>query len=145
MLKLATVQLDTLSALHAAGERLEMSDLKPVFSSNPDVPFPFNHMNPSTPPDLYFELYNLHYGPDDQTNYSIEYEVARPPDGREAGPDMPTRARTTYSGIERVAREQIGLDLDDWWEGGAVRITVRATDEVTSEQVARSVTFELDP
>ncbi len=145
MLKLETIKLDSLEALHSRGEELEMSDLKPVFPTNPDAPYPLQRMDRSSPPNLYFELYNLHYGPDDQTKYTIEYEVRRATEEGRASEATSTRARTTFSGSDRIAREQIGLDLSEWREAGEVQITVRATDEVTSEQVTRSVTFALDP
>lgn len=146
MLKLATLQLDTLIALHGTAERFEMSDLKPVFPYHSEIPYPFERVNPSSPPDLYFELYNLHYGEDDRTRYTIEYEVAPVgPDG-DVRSDLTTRARTTSVGTDRTARERIGVDLEEWRRGtGKVMITVRATDEVTFEQVARSLIFVVEP
>jgi GWxTD domain-containing protein len=144
ILKRATIQLDTLRALRGREEGLEMSDLKPVFPMSADVPYPFRQIDPMTPPDLYFELYNLHYGPDDQTEYTIEYEVTGVTGDSREPAGVSTSARTTYSGTDRIAHELIGVDLGDWLEREAVRITVRATDEVTSDQIARSIVFTLD-
>jgi GWxTD domain-containing protein len=144
ILKRAIIQLDTLRALNGREERLEVSDLKPVFPTSADVPYPFRQIDPMAPPDLYFEVYNLHYGPDDQTKYTIEYEVTGLTGDSREPTGMSTSARTTYSGTGRIAQERIGLDLGDWRDREAVRITVRATDDVTSDQIARSIIFTLD-
>ena len=143
MLKLATLQLDSLRALNGREGRLEMSDLKAVFPSSPEIPYPFEKIEPSNPPDLYFELYHLNYGPDDQTRYTIEYEVTRPSDSARAEAGTSTAARTTSTGGERVARERIGLDLETLRDADAIRITVRATDEIGAESIEKSIQFSI--
>jgi hypothetical protein len=140
LLKMSIARFDTLQALHGGGELLEMSDLKPV-DPDRDTPFPYRHLNRLAPPDLVFELYNLHFGSDDRTHYSIEYEVLRGDDKRASS----TSARTSNSGSERNARERIALDLSDVTERGPIRITLRVTDDVTKEQIARSIGFVIDP
>jgi len=139
LLKLATIRFDSLEALRGGGEGLEMSDLKPVDAVR-DTPFPFSHLDGTAPPDLVFEIYNLTFGPDDLTHYTIEYEVSR---AARRSPEV-TRARSSHSGTDVRSVERIALDLGEWREGGAVVVTVRLTDDVTSEQVARSIAFELD-
>lgn len=139
MLKLSTARIDSLRALESDGARLEMSDLKPVHASG-DIPFPFRRLNRANPPELVFEIYNLHFGPDDRTRYTVEYEVARKV-GRRAST---TRARTSSSSADRRVEERIALDLTEWKDDGSIRITVSITDDVTKEHVARSIEFELD-
>ena len=153
-LKLKTQRLDTLHALRNQGRTLEMSDLKPLLQSQegqaePDSPYPYAYLTPATPLALYFELYHLTYGTDDQTHYTIEYEVARSkkkggllrlPGRRD---DQRTAAQTSYTGASRTAREYIALDLSAWQGRGSVDITIRAIDETTGAQVARTITFEM--
>ena len=152
-LKLKVQRLDTLQALRSQGRTLEMSDLKPLLHAEegpaePDSPYPFAYLTPATPLALYFELYHLTYGTDDQTQYTIEYEVVhrkkggllRLPGRRD---DQRTGAKTTYFGVSRTAREYIALDLSVWQGRGSIDITIRATDETTGAQVARTITFEM--
>ena len=139
LLKMATTRFDTLQPLHSEGSRLEMSDLKPVEAER-ETPFPYRRLSSSAPPDLIFELYNLNFGQDDRTHYSIEYEVARGGDRRTTA----TRARTSSSGADRNVSERIALDLSDVRERGPIEITVRVIDDVTNEQIARSIGFYFD-
>ena len=153
-LKLGTQRIDTVQALYSLGHRLEMSDLKPLLRSREealetDPPYPYAHLTPSTPLALYFELYHLTFGADDQTHYLIEYEVSRSRSKggllRLPGPrvDQRTTAQTTYSGNSRTAKEYIALDLSTWQGRGNVDITIRATDETSGAQVARTITFTM--
>lgn len=149
-LKVNTVYVDTLQALNGHGRQLEMSDLKVLLPTPPgDVeggtPYPFQHLTPARPLALYFELYHLTFGADDETRYTVEYEVARrPPPGkllRRRTGDAQTTARTSYSGDSRIAREYVVLDLRAWENESAIDVTVRVTDEVTGQQVTRTVSF----
>lgn len=154
-LKLKTQRLDTLRALHNQGFALEMSDLKPLLSTqeeplDTDSPYPYNHLTPATPLAFYFELYHLTYAADDQTHYTIEYEVTRNKKkggllrlpGR--GDDHRTTAQTPYTGDSRTVREFIALDFSNWQGRGYVDITIRATDETTGATVTRTLTFEME-
>ena len=136
LLKIGTVRIDSLEALHGAGRRLEASDLKPVYPGNATA-YPHATIDVAAPPDLVFELYNLQYGPDDQTHYSIEYIVSR------AGDRVATRVETQHSGAERSTKERIAIELGDAEAGEQIRLSVRATDEVTGEVVERTLPFRL--
>lgn len=138
LLKIGTMRLDSLHALHGRGERLEMSDLK-IVEANGERPFPFRRIDPDEPPDLYFELYNLHYGSDDITNYSIEYAVTR--DG--GGGELAIRVQSEHSGLDRDTKERIAIELGDVERGDRVRLSIRAADNVTGESVERSISFGL--
>lgn len=151
-LQIKTQRLDTLHALHSKGRLFEMSDLKPVIRSQEappetDTPYPYAHLTPATPLALYFELYHLTYADDDQTHYAIEYEVTWTKGGllRLLGvdEDQRTAAKTSYTGTSRTAREFIALDLSNWQGHGDIDITIRATDETTGAQVARTIAFDL--
>lgn len=139
LLKIGTRRLDSLSALHGQGERLEISDLKPVVP-NTETPYPYEMIDPAAPADLYFELYNLHYGPDDLTDYTIEYEVSR--QDRRTGRAI--RVESSSAGEERNTRERIAIELGDAEMGERVHLSVRAIDNVTGESVERSLSFRLE-
>lgn len=163
-LRVTTRRLDTLAALNATPSQLEMSDLKPLLPSGSDEalatasldsasPYPFDRIGPEASLLLYFEIYHLGFNGDDQTRYSVEYDVTRRTergrltrlfrgDGEES-----TTASTTYEGDNRTAKEQILIDLSDWEneKPGALTVTVRVTDEVTGQQVERAIDFEIVP
>jgi hypothetical protein len=152
-LKIGTRMLDSLQALDNSELALVMSDLKPVVVE-PDheiesaQPYPSFRLSPDFSLGLYFELYNLSYGPDDRTHYSIEYEVERNPirggllSFLGTSEAESTGARTAYSGEARIAREYVLLDVGDWEGKGELDITVRVTDETTGAEATRTIRFE---
>jgi len=94
---------------------------------------------------LYFEVYHLTYDADDQTRYTVEYEMTRRTDGgllRKGNEDR-ISAATEYAGDSRTARETILLDLSELDAAGELDVTVRVTDEVTGRQVERTLPFTL--
>ena len=131
---------------------LEMSDLKPIHldaeaatlvqragdAEEAPTPYPFAAISSETPLALYFEIYHLAFGDDDQTHYTIEYEVISNPDSRRL---KQTSARTSYSGASRKAEEFIALDLSDLGSARRHEIIVRIIDEVTNQTVERKVSF----
>lgn len=154
--KVQAVRFDSLQALRAQPDRLEMSDLKPLQPSSPDTlqdeqPYPFDYWDAQAPLVLYFEIYNLVLGADDQTRYTVEYAIERRTErggirgwlgGTE---DRRTTTETTYTGSTRTESEHILLSLDEEVIGksGAVRITVRVTDEHTGQDIERAIAFQL--
>ena len=96
---------------------------------------------------LYFEVYHLTFGADDQTHFMVEYEVTRREKrGGIAGllgksKNAVTSARTHYTGHARTTREYILLDSEDWEGEGSLTITVRVTDETTGQQIERAIEF----
>ncbi len=111
--------------------------------------YPFDTLEKQTPLLLYFEVYHLAFGPDDQTQYTVAYEVRRKK-GRGGllrflgGPEEEgTAAQTDYTGVSRTAKEAILLDFTDWEGRGALEITVRVTDRVTGRQVERAIPMKL--
>jgi GWxTD domain-containing protein len=162
-LRVATQRIDTLSALSAAPDRLEMSDLRPMLpnddflasgaSADAATPYPFNRIATDASLVLYFELYHLGFNSDDQTRYTVEYDVMRQAErGRIArlfrgDKEDRTTASTTYEGDSRRAQEQILIDLSEWPEdeSGTLTVTVRIMDEVTGQQVERAIDFEVTP
>ncbi len=155
MLKVGTHAVDSVQALNSQGNRLEMSDLKPLLLGPDDAletaaPYPYERLTPEMPLALYFELYHLAFGSDDQTHYAIEYTIAqkqkggllpfqRSRDGQRVG------ARSSYTGTSRTAREFIMLDLSMWQDKGEIEITLQATDETTGQQITRTIPFVFDP
>ncbi|GAB5518288.1 MAG: hypothetical protein RhofKO_05390 [Rhodothermales bacterium] len=142
-------RIDTLQALHGAGQRLEMSDLKPV-RYQPDQllesadPYPHAQWHAEDELALYFEVYHLAFTANDETSYTIAYEVSRP--GRKRllagrGADQLTTTAVSYQGQQRTAQEYVAVDIADWNGQGELNITIRVTDEVTGEQVSRDITF----
>ncbi|MDX1548338.1 MAG: hypothetical protein R3247_15170, partial [Rhodothermales bacterium] len=143
-------RVERLAPLRANPAVLEMSDLKPVAlgddfvlydaggpgEEGAPVPYPRTTLTPETPLGLYFEIYHLAFGPDDQTHYTVAYDVVRP-GGRT------TSARSTYAGTERTARELIGIDLREYDRPGPLEIIVRVTDDTTGQTMERAVAFDL--
>ncbi len=161
-LRRATFHADSLAPLVRDESVLEMSDLKPLFlhdeqKTGPDAlaeapPYPFAHVTPSTPLALYFEVYHLAFGADDEARYTVEYDVARQtePGGLarlfRRGEEQRTTTRTAYTAQSRTAREHILLDLDaEEQRAGTLTITVRVTDETTGQSVERAISFEVVP
>jgi len=157
----AAARVDSLAPLRASGPDPELSDLKVLTLSDTSaatlanledraVPYPFRRIGPETPLLLSFEIYHLNYGADDQTRYTLSYEV----EGETQrgwtrlfrGQDTQrTTTEMTRQGTERRTEEQIILDLSkiEQEEPQDVRVTVRVTDEVTGASVTRSVDFDL--
>ncbi len=138
--KTGTFRADTLETLDSDPARLEMSDLVPVLTDVlPDslVRYPFEAITSQTHLGLKFEIYHLTIGPDDRTQYTVEYEVIQEK-GKAA-----VAARTKYSGSERTAHEFIEVDLSDVHEKGPIRIRVTVTDLLTGQKVSREIGFSL--
>ena len=107
-----------------------------------------DHLWPELPLGLYFEIYHLAFGDDDQTHYTIAYEIARSQKqgllrflGR--GEQERTTAQTPYTGQSRTARETIVLDMSEWEGEGELEVRVQITDDVTGREVERVLVFEL--
>ena len=159
--KTGTHQADSLQALNAAGT-LELSDPVPLYAAGLEPgaavrkdgaflvkPYLPQTITPQTPLALYFEVYHLAFGPDDQTHFRVEYEIAR----REGGglarylglrQDEKTAVSTAYTGSSRTAKEHIVLDLSEWSGTGPLALTMRVTDETTGQRVERTLEFELE-
>jgi hypothetical protein len=142
-----------------ANGALELSDIKPLqyAPSEPaaldgaGIPILGATLPPDTPLALYFEVYNLSFGPDDRTQYTIEYEVehTRPRGGlvgRIRGDETSeTSTETTYEGTSRRSEEYIVVDPSEVAPegGGQMAITVHITDEHTGDVVERAIQFTL--
>ncbi len=137
--KLHVARLDSAYALHTS-EALEMSDIRPLRLTDPDRPetgnpYPYRELTPALQLALYFEVYNLTYGADDLTHYTVSYGI------ESAGEEIRT-ATTSYAGEARTAREYVVLDPGSIARPGTVIITVRAKDDIVDRAVERSVEFE---
>jgi hypothetical protein len=166
----AVTRFDSLTALDATGDRLEMSDLKLLYLrdgadlSRPGdhrVPYPFATVRANQQVMLYFELYHLAPRPDGTTRYTLSYQVtqraARSRLGRlatgQASKVIATTSTTvTNRGTDATAREYIALDLSDLDLGdlddagpSTLDITVQVTDEASGHAVARTVDLRLRP
>ena len=153
-MRIATIRTDSVQTLHAAGKRLEMSDVRAMMSPSgvvdEAVPFPFASFSPDTPVVLYFELYHLAYGDNDQTKYTVAYDVERR--ARQgwrrlfgSGDIEKTTTEMTYSGAQRRTEEFISIDLSTLRQPKTqeLRVTVRVTDAVTGETVSRAQRIQL--
>jgi GWxTD domain-containing protein len=152
--KVAATQQDSMRPLVSDESVLEMSDLKPMILPEEQRiqsarPYPFRSVGTDTPLALYFEVYHLPFDADDRTRYTVEYEI----EGRRnrgaiaelfTGDDEErTTVSTTREGSARTAEEYILLDLSKWEEETDLTVTVRVTDEITGQEVTRSVDFRL--
>lgn len=156
--KVAAHYVDSLTALTADEQVLEMSDLRPEYRLKDESgavnlavdakPYPFGSIAPDLGLSLYFEVYHLTRGPDDRTHYTVEYIVERQDSGGVltflgGGGDERTTAAFRYEGDARTAQESILVDLSEWTGRGDLQVTVRVTDETTQQQVERSIVFGL--
>ena len=156
------VRADSLQPLHAAANRLTLSDLVPLragqladMSAVRDEagftvpPYPYDHITPDTQFTLYLEVYHLAFDADDRTRYTVAYRIER--QGRRDGirgwlgatEEEVTTQSVTYQGTTRTAEEYIALDLSPYAEASHLRITVRVTDEVAGHHVERTIRFEV--
>ena len=143
-IKIEVQALDSLHALNGEGIQLEMSDVRPVHVKDlttPQLsePYPYAALSDSTSLGLYIELYNLAYDENDQTQYSIAYQVAP---YQNKGTAARTRSGISYTSDRRTVGEYIIPELrpEDIEDG--VEITLLVTDEVSGQEVSRSVVFE---
>lgn len=156
--QVATAREDSLRPLPSEERSVTMSDLKPTLLTEGDVPspentvpYPFDGISEATPLGLYFEVYNLTYGPDDRTEYTVEYTVEGEADrGALArlfrGTDRQrTVVASTNEGRQHRTEEYIRFDIGDWdlKADTDLTVTVTVTDEVTGQSTERSVEFQL--
>lgn len=160
VLRRQTDRRDTLTALSNDPETLEMSDLKVLtvpdsvpamaVTSDAAIPYPFKQIRTEAPLALAFQIYHLGLNQRDLTRYTISYGVRQQIDdggflGLFGGDDeKETTTTTTYEGDSRRTDEYILLNLDDFVgdSAGSIEITVSVTDEVTGQQVERSISIE---
>jgi hypothetical protein len=156
LVKRHVFKADTIEALRT--DELEMSDLKPVHYpagammdldeeiARTAAGYPYDRVSADMPIALYFEIYNLRYGANDQARYSVEYEVARPAGfdvlGRARSGER-TTARTTYTADESRTSQLIIPDTEAWRAGGLLEIVVRVRDEVAGTVRERSIAFTI--
>ncbi len=150
--KIGTQRIDSLQSLHAEGLELEMSDLKPLVTQ-PDLSleqaeaYASPRISNQTPLALYFEIYNLTFDQDDNTKYSIEYEVVREQSRRFFNFKTlggVSSARTTNTGTSRTAKEFIIPDLYEMTGKGRLEIIIHITDLTSGSKKSRSIAFELE-
>ena len=133
---------DSIEALHAEGASLEMSDLKVLHFEEGILPeeadpYPYPGVSDSTQIALYFEVYNLTYGEDDRTAYTISYEVRGKKDKKGGG----TRASTSHTSTDRNTQEYIIPDLTNENVGKGIEIVLTIRDDLTGEVRRRTVQF----
>jgi len=154
--KTGAYRADSLAALNPLPGALEMSDLVPVLLSKETFDelsrYPWAVISPETPIGLYFEIYDLLYGADDQTHYTVEYEIVRWREDKGAllrflgrNEEERTSVATSYTGASRKANESLALDLSEWDGEGELEIRVHVRDDTSGQQVERSVFFVLHP
>jgi GWxTD domain-containing protein len=157
-------RVDTLQPLRADASELEMSDLR-LMSVPPSVrdeggsilqktvPYPYDTVPPQTPLFLYFEIYHLGQSAQGQTRYTVTYEARRQTRkgflGRLFGDDTQTEVTSTtaeYTGRKRRTEEYLQLDLEaDPKRPQSTQVTVRVTDNVTGNEIERSISLTLTP
>ena len=157
-------RVDTLEPIRAEASELEMSDLR-LMSVPPSardeggsilqktVPYPYDTVPPQTPLFLYFEIYHLDQSVQGQTRYTVTYEARRQTRkgflGRLFGDDTQTEVTSTtadYTGRKRRTEEYLQLDLEaDPERPQPTQVTVRVTDNVTGNEIERSLSLTMTP
>lgn len=163
LLRQSTARVDTLRSLHADADRLEMSDIKPVWANADSLaagtaysdltPYARRQVSTTTPIGLYFEIYHLQADADGQARYTVDLEVDRtqPRSGvaRWLRSDESLQTTTTTTNETDRARvdELFLIDISAWEDIAAreeVTITVRVTDEVRGDTRERSLRLDLE-
>jgi len=131
---------------------LTVSEEKSVsaITSGRGVPYPFEQIRAGAPLALRFQVYKLGLNDQGRTRYTVSYRARRrTKDDGLLGPfgegnEQETTTATTYQGESRRVDEYITINLDDFVgdASGSVEVTVSVTDEVTGQQVDRSISFE---
>jgi GWxTD domain-containing protein len=139
--RVAVLRTQPIAPLEGDG-RLEMSDLKPVLAPT-EEPYPFDEVEAALPLALYFEAYGLVFGPNDEIDFAVEYEVTLQ---RGGGPFRRARQETTsgnlISAVQGTHTEQyLILDTASWAGAREATVNVIVTDRTTGGSVERSVTF----
>ncbi len=137
-LKMTTASIESLIMLNSRGT-LDMSDLKPMIGepgTDQQSVYPWLALPPHRPLTLYFEIYNLTYGAEDVTNYTITY-------GIHSGEGGSRSVSTSYTGQTTRATESVTLDLNAAAKSDHVDIQVQVVDDVTGLSVKRSISFDL--
>ena len=150
-LRVGVLHVDSLTALNASGEVLEMSDLKPVFIWSAveligdSEPYPYKQVGTDVPLGMYFEIYHLRYDEEDYTRYSVTYQIARRAEGGRADRQRraPTSVTTVHTGTQSNGHQEVLLDLTDWENAGLVEVRVTLRDLTARRSVTRSIEFEL--
>jgi len=107
-------------------------------------PYPFSSINRQLQLLLYFEVYNLSYGPDDRTSYKVEYSIRNQDEDagmlkrigrfllRRKGEEVAVTQER--SGKDNAAYELVSMDVHSINASDAL-ITVSVTDMITGEKV----------
>lgn len=141
--RIAVLRTDEFELLHGDG-RLEMSDLKPMLAATREA-YPFQSVELTMPLALYFEVYGLTFGPEDQVDFRVDYEITL---RREGGLLRRSREETTsgnlFSTIFGTRTEQyLILDPARWRGAQEAEIQISVSDRNTGHEVRRSITFDL--
>lgn len=139
--RLKVLRADAIEPLHGDG-RLEMSDLKPVIAAT-EEPYPFQSVEPTMPLAIYFEAYGLTFGPDDQVDFRVDYEVTLT---REGGllrrSRQETHAGNLVSTIMGTRTEQFLILNPGRWAGAdRAHIAITVSDRTTGASVTRDIAF----
>lgn len=143
LLKFRSQVVDSIQALHADGEVLEVSDLKVLHFREGTLPyegdpFPYEVLDDTTQIAVYFEVYNLAYQAEDRTEYTITYAVNESKEKKSRG----TTASTSHVGDNRNTEEYIVPDLSKVDVSKGVEIVLTIRDDVTGEERQRLVRFQ---
>ncbi|MDE2645839.1 MAG: GWxTD domain-containing protein [Bacteroidota bacterium] len=137
--------LDSIHALNGEGRILEMSDillteLDEESLPNRSAPVTAPYWDSENPLGIYFEIYFLRFNDQEQTSYTVAYEIQNIDGTRE--PTISTS--TPYNSASTTVKEHIVLDLSAWQQPHQVAITVKVTDDTSGATVERSTLLQLN-
>jgi GWxTD domain-containing protein len=158
-LKVGTTRADSITPLSSDSSVLEMSDLTPMLQTADTVSveeapvYPYQRLHPESPLALSFEVYHLSRADDERTRYTLTYEIFHRADQSgfqrifQDDEKQRTAVQSRVQGNASRTKEYVILDPSRWASDRSktVRIRVTVTDEKTSEQVSRSLEFNLLP
>lgn len=159
LIRRSIYRLDSLQALSSDPTVLEMSDLQiTLVPSSPQTASldelkvnPFRYLGPGQGFGVYFEVYNLVFGEEDQAEYRVEYTFRqKAEDGgwtrlRDADDVRTTATGGVYTSNSRRTREFVLVEPEQLSSVDGSRqleFLVRVTDLTTSKTVQRSVRFD---
>lgn len=160
LLKTHVYRRDSLDALSQDPSQLEISDIQPMLlpegvsqeeaaariNELEGIIYPSPFIRSEVPLLLYFEVYHLNFGSDDQTSYTLAYEIERSKRrgllGRRKGES--TSFSSSQNGKDRNTSERLLLDLRDMQGAGTIEIRIEVTDEISGQKVERLISFEVE-
>ncbi len=148
LIKYYTDEVYELRPLEAGRNQFEMSDIRPMIWTDPQITddfnnntqvYPFRKLGSHARLVLYFEVYNVTTSETGEHWYTVEYLVSRGSGSRSRDASV----KSSYLSPLSTDKNFIVVEMADWKLRGDVSIILEVTDEVSGRSVSRSIDFEV--